>query len=498
MHTRCPALLCSFLLVAWLAPAGAAEPEKSEALERAGQLEIRNGKVAAEATEAEKQAKEAFEEAEKRREEAEARRRAGRVGTTVPEAPSAASSRRETPDPGALREQYRSSFPVAPPAQDTSPYAPTDPSKARAEALQRARQRATGALGEETVKTPDPLDRTLPARSGLPGATGGEAESLKGIARGLPGSGGPTNPYDAASVARGRPFFRLQHQAGGEGMWRCVKNCAQNGFQLDELTDTAGLPANAVRDDVNDMTTTEKLCQDNRKLCEEAGRSDRRPGEDDEAYWDRKAKEAYAARQERERKKRQETANADCSKKQTRTERESCEFDKKRAQEDIERERQQKEREQAERDEKKKDDGKQKDCMLAGGEDCDGLPDDELVGWHKAQQERLLGATGAGRAAGPGNIDPERGPAWRAGFDARAVEFYGVSDPPEDEGQPVGQAPEGDCTTAPGTGTIDYGPEHLGGGKPGCETETPSFDAQETLDLENASEEDDAEGDSAP
>jgi hypothetical protein len=490
MPSRTPILLALVLIVAWVAPATAGDskepqPRKSALRERAPKLEIRGGKAAPESGEsdARRSAKEAQAEAEKRRQEAEARRRAGRIGTTVPEGPTAGSTstQRGTPDPRALREQHRSAFPIAPPQQGASPYERTDPSKARREALERARRRAMGNAPEETVEIPDPMGRTLPGRGGLPGG-GNDAESLKGLANRLPGSGAGPDPYEGASVAKKRPFFRLQHQGGGQGVWRCVKYCSENGFALGELTDTAGLPDNAVRDDVSDMTTTEKLCEENPKLCEEAGRSDRRPGEDDEEYWDRKAREAYAARKERERRQREETANADCSKKQSQVERESCEFDKKIAQEEIERERKRKAEQEKE---------KQEDCALAGGEDCDGLPDDELLDWHQAQQRRLLEATGAGRDAGPGNIDPVRDPQWAAGPDGRPIEILGVSDPPEAEGGAVGEPPQGDCKTDPATGAIDYGPDHLEGGKPGCETETPQFDSQETLDLEDASDDDD-------
>jgi hypothetical protein len=445
-------------------------------------------------------AKQALQQAEQRRKEAEQRREIGNTSTDIPglvggvrAGQGTTQTQREKPDANALREQYRDRFPIAPEEAKESPFARKDPTKARQDALEQARKRATGGLPEESLKLPDPMDRTLPGRANIPGTGAGQVEGLKGITSRIPGSGQRTNPYDAASIADGkRPFFNLQHQAGGEGMWRCVKYCSENGFQEGELTDTKGVPDNAVRNDVDDMTTTEKLCQEDPKLCEDAGKSKRRPGESDEEYWDRRAKEAYAARKEREREKTQKQADADCSKKASRTERESCEFDKRMAEQELERQRKE---EEERRKKAEKDKDKQKDCAVASGEDCDGLPDDALVDWHRATQQRLLGATGAGHNAGPGNVDPERGPAWHAGLEERAVEILGVGDPPEDEGVTSGNAPsDADCATQPGSGAIDYGPGHQGAaGNPGCKTDVPEFDPGETLNLDDAQDDDDDE-----
>lgn len=487
-------------LAAQTAPAATRLPKESEAkkstapVAKAAAAKQKISAAAAQSTAAAR-AKQALEDARKRREAAEARRDAAAVGMRIPTATAngtgATTGAKGAPDPMALRAQHADRFPISPAASKPSPFDRADPAAARAEAQRKIFERTTAGLAPETAKVPDPTDPTLPARGGLP-LGGAGTEALKSIVRGAPGDGAGPAPYDSASVAKGkRPFFRLQHSAGGDGMWRCVKNCAQNGFVEDELTDTAGLPSNAVRDDVNDMTTTEKLCRENPKLCEEAGRSDRRPGENDEEYWDRKAREAHAAHQKREDDKLKKKASKDCSKESTRTAREDCQFEKDLAQAELERRRKEEEEKRKKEEAKKKEDKKDaKDCALTSGEDCDGLPDDALVDWHRATQQQLLAATGAGREAGPGNIDPERGPAWHEGLEAKAVEILGVGDPPEDEGTPAGDAPDGDCTTAPGTGAIDYGPDRADGGTPGCETDTPTFDAGAVLDLADSQDDD--------
>lgn len=488
-------VVSALALALTLAPSAmGAEPKKPtksrpSLLERAGKPPAEDEKKDAGATDRTKERTHRdLERAKQRRDEAAARKRAREASTDVRDlvkgvrgAPSGPNAPRETPDARSLREQNRDRFPIAPPQAKPSPFERTDPAKARSEAWRKARERATHGLREETIEVPDPMDRTLPrGRAGIPGTGGSDVNGLKGITSRVPGGGERTNPYDGASLARHRPFFRLQHQGGGEGVWRCVKHCGENGFVEGELTDTQGLPDNAVRDDVSDMTTTEKLCKENPKLCEEAGRSDRRPNESDAEYWDRKAKEAHQAHKERDRARTQAQAEADCSKQKSRTDRESCEFDKKLAQQEVERRRKEEERrKKAEHDQKKAD-----DCAVAAGEDCDGLPDDALVDWHRATQERLLGATGAGRNTGSGNVDPTRGPSWNEGLEERAVEVLGVADPPEDEAVADGAPPPGaDCATQPGSGAIDYGPDHPASGNPACQTDVPQFDSREPLDL---------------
>ena len=127
-----------------------------------------------------------------------------------------------------------------------------------------------------------------------------------------------------------------------------------------------------------------------------------------------------------------------------------------------------------------------------GPSNCDSLPNDELVRWHREQEKKQLEALGA-TYTGPGIVDPERGPDWHAGLEEQAIEILGVDDPQDEGGTPVGPAPE-DCESDPGQGAIDYGPGHLGGvGNPNCKKDAPEFDSGETLELKSGA--DSKEGD---